>query len=614
MDTNLLTIDNRTFAGTALAAPPATQPVRDANDTQFSPATDNTYPSSNTSESITTDNIFTIAQNEHISKPKQDFKQALRKTVETQSPQQNQKNTKSDTQYPTSELPSKTNSTQSSSTPEIPITPDPLIKENATKMEPKTGSQLTQLIANLKDGKSNPVTGQAAKSVEIKLPVTTDKDQSELKSVLPDSFSNQHKLQTSLSNISRDISTTDTQPGKSKNNDKISASNDTVVTTKAPTNAENTKELISEALFDSKGKKAVTNEKASILGTSVAAGSTKSPVLNGQKAGPNTLVDDGGKTTKEDTALTDKSIIHTDEKTPVLNVNFSQVQNKIAGQDSQPIGIAPENSTPNANITTDSKTTNPEIISESSNSNNKETPNTGNKLSDDSTIRDLNIADVQISISQTKKHNSSNYNNNSNSDSEQILSHNNPVTSVTDISPNSAEGTKTVEIPAQTSPNNNAAGIGKQILESIHNSFSQEGRNQQITIQLNPPELGKVLIKFQEQDSQITGLLEVSKTQTRIEIEQAIPQIIRSLQDSGIQIKRLDVVLSQEEQPGQGSLREQTLQNGWSQQQASADSYTGGNNTDAGEINEWLINNKSYRNISELQESLTANGSINMLI
>ncbi len=606
-------MDNMMFAGTALATPPATKPIPFANAKQFSPAADNTHPYSNAPESPTADNISTIAHNEHIYKNKQDFNQTLRKTVKTESARQEQKNTKSDKQYPTSELPSKANPSQSPSTQEIPITPGALVKENATKMEPKTGSQLAQLIANLKDGKSNPVTGQAAKSTEIKLPVTTDKGQSGLKSVLPDSFSDQNKLQTSLSNISRGISTTDTQPGKSKNNDKISASNSTVGT-KAPTNVENTEELISDALLDTKDHKADTNKNSSILGTYAVAGSTKSPALNGQKAGLNTLVDNGSKTTKEDTALTDKSVIHTNEKTPVLNANFAQVQNKITGQDSQPVVIAPEKSTPNANITTDSKTTNPEIISESSNSNNKETPNAGNKLSDDSAVRDLNIADVQTSINQTKNHNSSTYNNNSNSDFEQIPNHNNPETSVTELSPNSAEGTKTVESPAQTSPNNISAGIGKQILESIHSSSSQEARNQQITVQLNPPELGKVFIKFQEQDSHITGLLEVSKTQTRIEIEQAIPQIVRSLQDSGIHIKRLDVVLSQEEQPEQGALREQTLQNGWARQQGSADSYTGRNNPDAGEINEWLINNNSYRNISELQESLTANGSINMLI
>lgn len=608
----MLTIDNMMFAGTALATTPVTKPVPVANDPQFSQAPDNTYPSYNTFESITTDNISTVAQNENISKPKRDFKQALRK-VETEPPQQNQKNAKSDKEYSVAELPSKAKPTESPSAPEIPITLlGTLVKENATKMEPKTGSQLAQLIANLKDGKSNPVTGHVTKSTEIKLYVTTDKGQSGLKSVLPDSSSDQHKLQTSLSSISKGISTTDTQLGKSKNNDKISASNGNVVTTKAPTNAENTKELISEALFDTKGKKALTNEKAFILGTSAAASSTKSPALNGEKASSNTLIGNGSKTTKENKALTDKAIIHTDEKTPVLNANFSQVRNKITGQDSKHIGIAPENSTQNANITTDSKKTNPEIISESSNSNNKETQNTGNKLSDNSTIRDLNTTNIQISINQTKNHNSSTHNKNQNSDFEQIPNHNNPTTSVTELSSNSAEGTRTVELPAQTSSNNISAGIGKQILESIHSSSSQVGRNQQITVQLNPPELGKVFIKFQEQDNHITGLLEVSETQTRIEVDQAIPQIVKDLQDSGIPIKRLDVVLSQEEQPEQEALREQTLQNGWAQQQGSSDSYTDRDNTD--EINEWLINNKSYGNISELQESYTTNNSINMLI
>ena len=151
----------------------------------------------------------------------------------------------------------------------------------------------------------------------------------------------------------------------------------------------------------------------------------------------------------------------------------------------------------------------------------------------------------------------------------------------------------------------------------MRSSFSQEGQNQQITIQLNPPELGKVLIKFQEQDNQITGLLEVSKTQTRIEIEQAIPQIIRSLQDSGIQIKRLDVALSQEEQPDQGALRDSAsggLQNGWARQQYPTDSYTERNSFNTSGINELLINNNSDQNISQLQEMLTADSSINMLV
>jgi flagellar hook-length control protein FliK len=605
MDTNLLTIDNMLFTGaTILQTPPAPS----ANTTYFSKAPN----SACISESIKTDNISTITQKKSIIKQREDFNQTLRKTIKPESTHQNQNNIKPKKQYPISDFQSKVSPDKFTSTQEIPINLEALMKENSIKMAQKNGSQLTQLIANLKDGKSKPVTEQDAKSTEIKLRATTYKDQlgiktvpsdksgdqSVLKTVLKGFVSDEQKLRTSLSNISKGI--TNTQSQKTKNSNDVSASNGTVVAKKVSFKHENTQ-------YD----KAGTNEKATILDTSVVVDRAKSIVQNGQKNDHTTLVDDNAKTRRPDKNMTDKSIIQTNEKTSILNTNFSEVQNKITPQDSHE--IIHEKSTPNAKITADGKTTNPEIISDSSNNNNKEIPISGNKLSDDATVRDLNIADVQIIINQTKKHNSSTYNN-SNSDSEQMPPHNNPVNSVTVLSYNSAEGTKNVELTAQNSPNNISAEVGKQILESIHNSFSQEGRNQQITVQLNPPELGKVFIKFQEQDNHITGMLEVSKTQTRIEIEQAIPQIVRSLQDSGIQIKRLDVTLSQGEQPEQGALREQTLQNGWAQQQDSADSYEGGNNPDAGEINEWLINNKNYRNSSELHESLTDNGSINMLI
>ncbi|MHC4646019.1 MAG: flagellar hook-length control protein FliK [Planctomycetota bacterium] len=84
-----------------------------------------------------------------------------------------------------------------------------------------------------------------------------------------------------------------------------------------------------------------------------------------------------------------------------------------------------------------------------------------------------------------------------------------------------------------TVPKSGMTDVGRQVLESIQNSL--RNGDQQITIRLNPPELGRVLIRFQEQQDQITGLLEVSKTQTRHQIEQALPQIIRSLQDAGVQ-------------------------------------------------------------------------------
>jgi flagellar hook-length control protein FliK len=371
-----------------------------------------------------------------------------------------------------------------------------------------------------------------------------------------------------------------------------------------------------DALAGANNKTTEINETTPPADASVVANSTKSSDLSGKIPGLDTLVEDGGKKTKEDETVTDKSAIHANEKTPELKTNFSQVQNKIIAPKSQPAGIAPEKSTTILNTTTDSKTTNSEILSESSNENSKESSPAGSKLQDNSAVQELNISAVQVSTSQTKNNNAaSNYN--SNLELQQIINQNNPETPATELIPNSAEGAKTVELPNQTSPDSTSASVGQQIQESVRSSFSQEGQNQQITIQLNPPELGKVLIKFQEQDNQITGLLEVSKTQTRIEIEQAIPQIIRGLQDSGIQIKRLDVTLSQGEQPDQGALRDSAsggLQNGWAQQQYPTDPYMDRNNLNTGEVNEWLTNNNSDQNISELQEALTTDGSINILI
>jgi hypothetical protein len=73
-------------------------------------------------------------------------------------------------------------------------------------------------------------------------------------------------------------------------------------------------------------------------------------------------------------------------------------------------------------------------------------------------------------------------------------------------------------------------------------------------------------------------------------------------------------VLSEGEQPEQEALKDQSLQNGWTQQHNSTNSHLGVNNPDINGINEWSINNNSYENISELQEALTTDGSINMLI
>jgi flagellar hook-length control protein FliK len=221
---------------------------------------------------------------------------------------------------------------------------------------------------------------------------------------------------------------------------------------------------------------------------------------------------------------------------------------------------------------------------------------------------------IHTSTGPTKDQSTSTSNKSLSQGFEQMLSHNSSQTPTTEQTPVAAKNTTTANLPNQTSSEDVSTDIGRQILESIHRSISQQGTDRQITVRLNPPELGKVFIKFQQHNSELTGLMEVNKTQTRVEIEQTLPQIIRNLADSGIHIKRLEVMLSNEQQSGQGTLGNQSLQSGGSQQQYSGNPGASGNDMDVQDSNEWLAGNNSYQNTCELQEMLIADGSIDMLV
>jgi flagellar hook-length control protein FliK len=278
----------------------------------------------------------------------------------------------------------------------------------------------------------------------------------------------------------------------------------------------------------------------------------------------------------------------------------------------QPAGINPEK--PVRAKETEAKTTASQTLSKLLNSNGKETTHTGNNLSENHAAQKLNIAAVQVSTGQAKDQGTSTSNKNSSQGFEQMLSHNTPQTLITEQPAAATKNVTTANMPGQNSSSNVSADIGKQILESIHSSISQQGAERQITIRLNPPELGKVSITFRQQDAELTGLMEVSKAQTRVEIEQTLPQIIRNLADSGIHIKRFEVILSNEEQTGQGTLGNQSMQSGGAHQQNSANHGTPGNDQNINESNEWLASNNRYENLSELQEVLITDGSIDMLV
>lgn len=134
------------------------------------------------------------------------------------------------------------------------------------------------------------------------------------------------------------------------------------------------------------------------------------------------------------------------------------------------------------------------------------------------------------------------------------------------------------------SPSDVTIGIRQQIAGSIEGFLRQGDR--QLTIYLNPPELGRVLVRFQQQQDKITILLEVSKPETRCEIELALPQIMRSLQDSGVQVRHVEVQLSDEAERQADPGRD--LSGGQDNGEMAQHRSTQEKSQDNGSIHEWL--------------------------
>ena len=162
------------------------------------------------------------------------------------------------------------------------------------------------------------------------------------------------------------------------------------------------------------------------------------------------------------------------------------------------------------------------------------------------------------------------------------------------------------------SPSDVTIGIRQQITGSIEGALRQGDR--QLTIYLNPPELGRVLVRFQQQQDKITILLEVSKPETRCEIELALPQIMRSLQDSGVQVRHVEVQLSDEAERQADPGRD--LSGGQDNGEMAQHRSTQESSQDNGSIHEWLTSTVGGNPSASLGTcfELFGNGSINVLI
>ncbi len=150
--------------------------------------------------------------------------------------------------------------------------------------------------------------------------------------------------------------------------------------------------------------------------------------------------------------------------------------------------------------------------------------------------------------------------------------------------------------------------VGEQLQDSISNSVKQ-GQSE-LTVRLNPPELGRVIIKLQQENGQVTGSLEFSKAETKAEAQQLLPQLVRNLQDSGIAVKKLDVVQTQIDNSGQQQFREHVAGDGLAYQQQ----FGQGQSDNYGLGYDWTSAEPAYTGIESLSESYISDQAVNILV
>jgi len=608
MDVSLLTIDNIVPANTTAAVSPRPSPPPD-NDWSDRPVADNSA-AIDTAPPTTTDNNPGDTQNKPAEKATDDFDDTLNEKIASQTTDKPAEGTKPQDQGQTCET------TEGENSPETqPAQGTPANGDNETTGIGAQISSIAQLI-----GKTELVAKPAGLTVAAeahKLVADSPRpggtaveklyalSQSEKGSNQPSQT--QTGAKTILPEAAADSTTDNVQPQQGKTAQTDQLLNTPVIGEKDLSSQQSTEKLMPKNSADTDGKT-----------TSAATDNQKTSTLNGKSSKIDGQIDVSPQKPSAEKAI--------DENSSNVETQTGNTEPKIAVSSQKPSAekAIDENSSNNAEPKTTVNPANPTPTSEKTDisqqnqtsqqgtsealSDAKQSQPANNNIQDTPILQKSGSQQAQPAGGQTRDSGNSTSNDNSKSDFEQILYGNN------------AEGpTEQTSSPTQvsrpagnTSFNEVSASIGKQIQESVEASLRQG--DQQVTIRLNPPELGRVLIRFQEQQDQITGFLEVSKSQTRYEIEQALPQIIRNLQDAGVQIKRIEVVVS--EQSLQQNFKDQSLATGQDSWTGRQDATNHGSSSPGSSVNvnEWLTGFKSYNAAAEPQEMLVTNNSINMLV
>jgi hypothetical protein len=156
---------------------------------------------------------------------------------------------------------------------------------------------------------------------------------------------------------------------------------------------------------------------------------------------------------------------------------------------------------------------------------------------------------------------------------------------------------------------NSTASIASQIQYNVQSSLNA-GSNE-IVIQLNPPELGRVEVKFTEDSAGLTGVLSVDKPMTKYEIQQSLPEIIQNLKEGGVDIKKIEVVLANQQEQQSMHDNPSAGQNNWSWQQNSPNQH---NSTGTNIYSQWNPAETSSYNPYSSPDMHYSEDSVNMLV
>ncbi|MDH4238597.1 MAG: flagellar hook-length control protein FliK [Phycisphaerae bacterium] len=586
MNTNLLAISN-IFASTGSAGPAALKSTAVKQSRQFSPSTLDNRPLTDSRGTETAENTFINPHNTPNNGTLSEF--GAIPGIKVSQKGENSKNATKQIQIPDHAI--------QPSVVQLWLAQYSLNLEHgkqgiAKKVEPKAGYELAQSLKNLRQ--------------DIAFSHTENTTKTQIGETVPIINQKQIGLTTALPITSKN------SPNEAEYANRIQISNTKLPAAGGVTDQQSGNDLILKALVDANSKITTVSEKPAVVPTLNALGSQKTHPLSVEA-----LVDADSRITNASNKPAIIPVVPGGPKVPEPNSSLPSVYNKASGSQPLPVRIESDKSF----LIAENAVENKDSASQPSHPGTKQL---SEPLADDfigkndnftgkSVSQKLHNPQLQASTGQIQDRGSSASNNNSDSGFEQILSGNNTATYIKEQSSPFPDTVTTDNLPGQASPSDVSASITKQIMESIYSPSSQQSETQQITIRLNPPELGKVFIKFEEQENQITGLLEVSKAQTRYEVEQTLPHIIQNLADCGIQVKRLEVALT--DQGEQQPYRDESLQDGIFQQHHEFSQESNPDSPGTIGTNEPVLsrNNDHYQDSLETDIHITEN-SINILI